>query len=179
MKDTERGGAIGRERSRLPVGSMMWNLIQDPRIMNCDKGSITEPPRSPHSSDFKINYITIFISSRFMIFRFCSLIIISSLCFVYRLIRNLNLIKVYLCAKVKRFIAGLSIVIEDSIIVRYATAVERMFQSKSYRFSFRFIPQPGQESSFNWEESESLQSRANGYSVFVWFNFQPMNRCVQ
>lgn len=47
--------------------------------------------------------IIIFISSRFIIFRFCSLIIISSLCFVYGLIRNSNLIKVYSeCAHVNK-----------------------------------------------------------------------------
>ena len=30
MRDMERGRDIGRERSRLPVGSLMWDSIPEP-----------------------------------------------------------------------------------------------------------------------------------------------------
>ena len=32
MRDTERGRDIGRGRSRLPAGSLMWDLIPGPRV---------------------------------------------------------------------------------------------------------------------------------------------------
>ena len=49
MRDTERGRDIGRGRSKLPMGSPMWDSIPGPRITTWAKGrcSTTEPPRHP------------------------------------------------------------------------------------------------------------------------------------
>ena len=54
MRDTERGRDISRGRSRLPVGSPMWDSIPRPQDHNLSKGrrSTTEPPSAPRGPIF-------------------------------------------------------------------------------------------------------------------------------
>ena len=49
MKDIERGRDTGRGRSRIPVGTLMWDSILGLQDMTWAKGrcSTTEPPRHP------------------------------------------------------------------------------------------------------------------------------------
>ena len=48
-RHTERGRDIGRGRSRLPEGSLMWTQSQDPGITTWAKGLPTEPPQRPYA----------------------------------------------------------------------------------------------------------------------------------
>ena len=46
MRDTERGRGLGRGRSRLPLGSLMWDLIPGPQDHNLSQRH-TQPLSHP------------------------------------------------------------------------------------------------------------------------------------
>ena len=53
MRDTERGRDTGREKSRLPARSGMWDLIPGPQDLDLSQRQmLTEVPRHPDILEF-------------------------------------------------------------------------------------------------------------------------------
>ena len=63
QRERERGRDTGRGRSRLPVRSLMWDLILDTGIMPWAEGRrlTTEPPREAHQFSLFLSFKILFI----------------------------------------------------------------------------------------------------------------------
>ena len=53
MRDTERGRDIGKERSRLLVGSLMWDLISGLQDHDLSQRQVAQPLSHPGAQIFK------------------------------------------------------------------------------------------------------------------------------